>query len=84
MTFEGAGAECDVNVSIADDGNRTAYERDDDPGVFGQPGVAFVVGIDAEGRIAEDRFGPGRGDDDRAVGAFDPVAQVVELAVRLA
>ena len=81
--LQGTRAESDVHVRIADHGYRPAHQRDDDPGVFGQPGVAFVVGIDAEGRIAEDRFGPGRGDDDRAVGAFDPVAQVVELAVRL-
>ena len=81
--LQGTRAESDVHVRIADHGHRPAHQRDDDPGVFGQPGVAFVVGIDAEGRIAEDRFGPCRGDDDRAVGAFDPVAQVVEFAVRL-
>ena len=81
--LQGTRAESDVHVRIADHGYRPAHQRDDDPGVFGQPGVAFVVGIDAEGRVAEDRLGPGRGDDDRAVGAFDPVAQVVELAVRL-
>ena len=81
--LQGSRTELDVDVRVADDGDRAADERHDDAGVGGQILIARVVGVDAEGRIAEDGLGTGRGDDDDAVGSFDLVAQVVELSVRL-
>ena len=78
-----ARAELDVHVFVADHRDRTAHQRHDDACVGRQPCVARVAGIDAQGRVAQDRFGACRGDDDRPVRALDLVAQVVELAVRL-
>ena len=75
--------ELDIDILVADDRDRAADERHDDAGVGREILVARVVGIDAERRVAQDGLGTRRGDDDHAVGAFDLVAQVVELAVRL-
>ncbi len=82
--FQRAGAEFDVHVLVADDGNRAPHERHRDPRVLRQPVVARVVRIDAQRRVAQDGFGARGGHDDVAVHALDAVAQVVELAVRLA
>ena len=81
--FQGSGAELDVDILVADDGDRASDERHDDAGVGREVLIARVVGVDAEARIAEDGLGTGRGDDDRALRSLDLVAQVVELSVRL-
>jgi len=81
--FQRARTELDVDVFVADYGDCAVHQRYDDARPGRQPAVARVVGVDAQRRVAQDRFGARRGDDDRLVRAFDQVAQVVELAVRL-
>ena len=81
--FQRARTELDIDVFVADYGDCAVHQRYDDARPGRQPAVARVVGVDAQRRVAQDRFGARRGDDDRLVRAFDHVAQVVELAVRL-
>ena len=75
--------ELDIDIRIADHGDRTTHQRHNHTCVGGQPVVALVVGIDAESRIAQDGLGAGRSHDDRAIRSLNLITQVVELAVRL-
>ena len=78
-----ARTELDIDVFVADHRDRTVHQRHDDARIGRQGGVARVVGVDAQRRVAQNGFRARRGDDDRLVRAFDLVAQVVEFAVRL-
>src|SRR4051812_34313403 len=74
-----ARAELGVNELVGDDGNLAAddgqYER-----LADEVAVSLVLRADGDGRVAEHRLGASGGDRDAAVGAFNGVLQIVELA----
>ena len=75
-----AGAEFPLHMVIKDHGNRPAGERQGDAdGV--QMLVAFVLGMDGHGGVAQHGFRPGGGHHHRARAVGIGVADVVELAV---
>ncbi len=81
--FQRTRTELLVDILVADDRYAAPYQRHYDSGVVRQPAVAFVGGVDAERRIAQNRLGTRGSHDDAAVAAFDLIAQIVELALRL-
>ena len=77
--FDDAGSELHVDMFVGDDGNlsvdqREAYLFPDE--MF----VAFVVGMDHDGRIAEVGFGPRRRDHDIPLLVDERIADMVEPA----
>ena len=82
--FQRAGSEFDVDVLVVDHRNRTVDERHQHARILRQIPVARVVRVDAQRRVAEDRFRPRRGYDDVTRRSFDFVAQVVQLPLRFA
>ena len=83
--FEGSGAELRVDVFIGDDRD-LAFEDGHEGGLADEMGVAFVVGMDGDGGVAEDGLGAGRADLDvvgRVSGSVrraQGIAECVELA----
>ena len=78
------GTELDIDVLVADHRHGTVHQRHDHTGVRGQVPVARVVRVHAQRRVPEDRLGPRRGHDQVVRRPIDHIAQVVELALRLA
>ena len=84
--FERAGPELRVNVLIGNNGNLSLQHRHKS-GLADQMGVAFVLGMDGDGRVAQDRLWPGCADLDvagrgcRTVSLAQRIAEGVELAL---
>ncbi len=74
-----AGAEGHLHVLVGDDGN-FAVEDGHEGHAADVLGVAFVVGMDGHGRVAQDRLRPRRGHGQEAA-AGDGVLEVVEFAL---
>ena len=81
--FEATRSEFHVHIIVENDGDRAVDERHD--GAFPlEVGVARVVGVYRNGRIAENGFGPDGGDGDVLVAVLDAVAHMVERTVFVA
>ena len=70
-----AAAERGVHVSVADDGNVASRQRQAYLPADEMP-VAFVVGVDGHGRIAQHRLRAGGRDDQLAVAVRQRIAQM--------
>ena len=80
--LEATRSELAVDVLVEDDRDAPAGDGDDGP-LAVEVGVAFVLRMDADGRVGEDGLRSGRGDGEPVVRAFDLVAHVVELGLLL-
>ncbi len=78
-----ARTELYVYVRVADYWYRASHQRHDDAGIGRYVLIPFVVGVEADGRIAQNGLGARGGHHEVAVRALDHVTQVVELALRL-
>ena len=79
--FQNTGTEFDVDVFVADHRNRAVDQWNQNACFRSQMLISRVIGVDADGRIAEDGLGSGRGYDEMLVRALDPIAQVVEFTL---
>ena len=61
--FHATGAEVFFNVFVGNHGDGTAGQRQNQF-LSNQMGITFVLGIDGNGHVAQQRFGTGGGDDD--------------------
>ena len=78
--LEGAGAEGHVHVLVGNNGQPASQYGQD--GCFAyEMGIALVIGMDADSRIAGDGLGPGCGYDNALVRSFYMVADFPELAL---
>ena len=76
--LHGAGPERRVDDVVGDDRHVAVDERDPHAPAD-ELAVALVVGMDGDGRVAEDRLGTGGRDDDRplGIGSGSPVASSI-------
>ena len=79
-SLQAAGTEFDVHVFVFDHRDAASDDGHDDAFAVKVP-VAWVVRVDAHGRIAEDGFGTGGGHYDIVIGTFHVVTQVVQFAL---
>jgi hypothetical protein len=80
--LEGAGPEGHVDVGVGDKTNAAADQRKNQ--LFpDHSGVAFVLGMDRDGRIAQHRLGTRRRDDDLSGPVREGIADVPESALPL-
>ena len=79
--LERPGAELALDIGIADYGDVAAHYRQDhllpDMGL-----VSVVFRVHGDSRIAQHRFGPGGGDHQRPLSAYQGIPDVVEKAVQ--
>ena len=66
--FDDAGAEFAVNIGVGDDGNFAIHQRQHHV-LADEVLVAFVLGMDGDGGVAEHRFRARGGDDEKS---FEP------------
>ena len=75
--------ELDIDIRIADNGNRATNQRHNHTCIGGQPRVTLVIGINTQSSITQNGLGAGCSHDDRAISTLNLITQVVELTVRL-
>ena len=80
LQCSGAGGQ--VHVGIPNDGNLPVHQRQDHCR-SGQVCVAFVVGVDGHGRVAQHGFRACGGHGDRTAAVGIRVADMVEMAVEV-
>ena len=78
--LDAAGAELFVHVIVGYYGDLASDKRQDQR-LAHQRGVAFVVGVDRNGGIAQQSFGACGGDLYKAAAVFERIAYVPEMAV---
>jgi hypothetical protein len=76
--LDAAGAELRVDVLVGDNRYQPAGQRQTDR-LADQVCIAAIVRVNGDGRVAEHRLRPRRGDDERLVAIGERVAKVPEL-----
>ena len=81
--FQRPCSKLHFNIVIKDDRDRSVDQWNENTFAF-QMGIPVIIRVNADGGVAQDRFGPGGGNrHPRIVGTLYPVSDVIELRLHL-